>query len=62
MPEIEHLVHFKILIILLISFNLYSQTYPVKKVDELLRKGIENIINQNYVKAESTFTQAFNSI
>ncbi len=60
MPEIERLVHFKIILVLLISFNLYSQTYPVKKVDELLHKGIDNIINQNYEAAETTFTQLSN--
>ncbi len=57
MPETEHLVRFKFILFLVLSFNIYSQTYPVKKVDELLRKGIDNIINQKYEVAETTFTQ-----
>ena len=57
MPEIEHLGRFKIVLFLLISLNIYGQTYPVKKVDWLLRKGIDNIINQKYAEAETTFTQ-----
>ncbi len=59
-PEIERLVHFKIIVTLLITINLYSQTYPVKKVDELLHKGINDILTQNYEEAETTFTQLSN--
>jgi tetratricopeptide (TPR) repeat protein len=53
-----HLVRYsKILILLLLTFsvNLYSQEYPDRNVNNLLKSGIDNIINQNYPQAKSNF-------
>jgi tetratricopeptide (TPR) repeat protein len=53
-----HLVHYnKILILLLmtISVDIYSQEYPDRTVNYLLKSGIDNIINQNYPQAKSNF-------
>ncbi len=54
------MVRFKIFTIIfisiIISFPLYSQTYPIKKIDEFLKIGIDKIINQKYNQADSIFT------
>jgi tetratricopeptide (TPR) repeat protein len=55
MRETEHLVHFKLLSLLIIfAFNslLYSQVYPNSRVDSLLRESISHIIEQDYFGAE----------
>lgn len=44
-----------IFILLAISANIYSQEYPDKSVNSLLKSGIQNIINQNYPIAKTLF-------
>ncbi len=59
MPEIELLVHFKIILlfplILLFGKEGLSQFYPDRQVDSLLTTGINSIINQDYSVAQKTF-------
>lgn len=58
MPVTGHLVPYsKIFIIVLftVSVNIYSQEYPDRNVNNLLRSGIDNIINQNYNQAKTEF-------
>lgn len=65
MPEIEHLVHCKIPLILvfILSFTaiLYCQKYPDPKVDSLLESGINSLINQKYESAKKNFETLNNS-
>ncbi len=57
MQVIEHLVRFRVfLFVLFFTRFLVSQTYAVKKVDSLLKAGIDQIINENYAKAQITFS------
>lgn len=60
MPEIEHLVRYKSVFVLLFLFLFtkedYSQAYPDPVVDSLITSGINSIINQDYVKAKNTFS------
>ncbi len=56
--EIEHLVHFKvILIFLLLSGISFSQNHPDSKIDRTLRFGISEIVKQNYRNAEKIFQE-----
>lgn len=58
MQETEHLAQFKIFFLFLFFlFNgiSFSQSYPDKQVDSLLKEGIKNIIVQNYSGAEKNF-------
>src|ERR1039457_5683136 len=53
-----HLVRYSnmfILLLLIISVNTYSQEYPDRNVNTILKSGIDNIINQNYPQAKSNF-------
>jgi hypothetical protein len=53
-----HLVRYSnmfILLLLIISLNTYSQEYPDRNVNTILKSGIDNIINQNYPQAKSNF-------
>lgn len=43
--------------VLFLSFSIFAQSYPDKKVDDLLRKGIDKIINQNYDEAKTIFSE-----
>ncbi len=59
-PEIEHLAHFRNLLIIFFiivfaGFS-YPQIYPDHYVDFLLNSGIKNVIENNYQKADSIFT------
>lgn len=54
----EHLVHYKSLLLaifLLCPFALRAQQFPVLKVDQLMKGGIEDIISQDYQEAEKKF-------
>jgi tetratricopeptide (TPR) repeat protein len=42
---------------LILTVSLSAQSYPDSKVDELLRKGIDKIINQNYDDAKKIFSE-----
>ncbi|WP_297841430.1 hypothetical protein [Ignavibacterium sp.] len=42
---------------LILTVSLSAQSYPDCKVDELLRKGIDKIINQNYDDAKKIFSE-----
>lgn len=55
----ELLEHFRkiFFFFLLFSVTLASQSFPDKKVDELLRKGIDKIITQQYDEAKKIFTE-----
>lgn len=53
--ETELLEPFKIFLFVFFSVSIFAQTYPQKEVDKLLNKGIENLLNQNYDSADSTF-------
>ena len=58
MQETGHLARFNLLIFifsLLFLHSLYSQNYPDKTVDSLLKAGIHDIINQKYLEAENKF-------
>ena len=58
MQETEHLVRFNLFISLfsfLFIHSLFSQDYPNKTVDSLLKSGIRDIINQKYSEAEKKF-------
>jgi tetratricopeptide (TPR) repeat protein len=58
MQVIGHLGPFRkifFLLLLIIPAFLYSQEYPDKAVNALLKSGIDNIINQNYPKAKAVF-------
>jgi tetratricopeptide (TPR) repeat protein len=43
--------------VLFLSFSVFAQSFPDKKVDDLLRKGIDKIINQNYDEAKTIFSE-----
>jgi len=58
MQEIELLVPFKYLFFsffLLVSSNSFAQVYPIAEVDSLLRKGTDEIVNQQYDLAKEDF-------
>lgn len=57
MPVTERSVLYKILIFTFIALNLKGQTYPDPKVDALLNEGINNVILQNYNRAELVFNE-----
>ena len=61
MQEIGHLVHYKFYLpVIFIFFSqviLYCQKYPDLKVDSLLKRGINFIINQNYESAAKDFQE-----
>lgn len=59
MQETGHLVHFRYLsfAFFILSVSLSAQSYPDSKVDELLRKGIDHIINQDYDNAKKIFSE-----
>lgn len=59
MLVIELSVHFKKIFValLFLSFSVFAQSYSDKKVDDLLRKGIDKIINQEYDEAKAIFSQ-----
>lgn len=54
-----HLVRFRNIFsaFLILTISLSAQSYPDSKVDELLRKGIDKIINQNYDDAKKIFSE-----
>lgn len=43
--------------VLFFSLSVFAQSYPDKKVDDLLRKGIDKIINQKYDEAKTIFSE-----
>lgn len=55
----ELLVRFKLVLIIFITTGtiLFGQSYPDRKVDELLRAGIDKIIQQDYLSAKKIFTE-----
>lgn len=55
----ELLVRFKLVLIIFITTGtiLFGQSYPDRKVDELLRTGIDKIIQQDYLSAKKIFTE-----
>lgn len=55
MPETELLEPFKIFLFFFLSAAIFGQTFPQKEVDKLLIKGIDNLLNQNYISADSSF-------
>lgn len=58
MQETEHLVHYNILFLtftFLFYTSAFSQHYPDRRIDSLLKSGIQNIISQNYTDAENEF-------
>lgn len=59
MLETGHLVHFRYLsfAFFILSVSLSAQSYPDSKVDELLRKGIDHIINHDYDNAKKIFSE-----
>lgn len=60
MQEIVHLVPYKRIIfffIIIFSLKSFAQNYPDPIVDSLIRKGINNIINQKYNSADSLFNK-----
>ena len=62
--ETEHLGLYKkifVIFLFVVSFKGFAQTYPDPVVDSLLNSGINDIILQNYSRAESTFEQLNNS-
>lgn len=65
--EIEHLAHFKnlffiiLITILILLTDVNAQVYPDKKVDSLLKSGIELIVAQDYNQAEKTFNKLKNN-
>ncbi len=67
MQEIEHLAHSKnpffiiLITILILLTDVNAQVYPDKKVDSLLKSGIELIVAQNYYQAEKTFNKLKNN-
>jgi predicted Zn-dependent protease len=53
-----HLVLFRkiyFVLLLIIPAVIYSQEYPDNNVNTLLKSGIDNIINQNYIQAQGIF-------
>ncbi len=60
MRETEHLARFNsilvLLFILLLQCSMYAQIYPDTSVDFLMKKGINEIINQKYDSAKADFT------
>lgn len=65
--EIEHLAHSKnlffiiLITILILLTDVNAQVYPDKKVDSLLKSGIELIVAQDYNQAEKTFNKLKNN-
>lgn len=58
MLEIEHLVHYKILILFLsLSILIFPQVHPDKRLDRIIKIGISEILQQNYREAEKIFQQ-----
>lgn len=58
MQEIEHLVHFRIVLFLFsLQFISFGQVYPDKKIDSLINAGIEFVLIQDYESAEKVFSQ-----
>lgn len=58
MQETERLGHYKIILpFLILNSLLFSQSYPDKRIDSLLKAGINEIIIQNYDTAENIFIQ-----
>lgn len=58
MPETGLLVLFRFLLIFFFCFSFtHAQEYPNNNVNELLKSGIEKIINQNYGSATDDFTR-----
>ncbi len=57
MQETEHLERCKIILVLFSLFiaQSFPQSYPDKKIDSLLKQGINEIIRQKYPQAEMTF-------
>lgn len=55
----EHLAHFRnvLAVFLILTFSISAQSYPDSKVDELLRNGINKIINQQYDDAIKIFSE-----
>ncbi|MEO8399673.1 MAG: tetratricopeptide repeat protein [Ignavibacteriaceae bacterium] len=48
---------FNIFLVLICVVKVFPQNYPDKVVDSLLKKGIDNIINQEYSQAKLNFTE-----
>lgn len=65
MQETERLEHYKkffaAFFLIILSVNSFPQSYPDRVVDSLLRKGIDDILFQNYSQAKETFTSLRNS-
>lgn len=58
--ETEHLARcsFLSLLIFFILFNsTFAQDFPIQKVDSLLKSGIMNVVNQEYIEANKYFNQ-----
>ncbi|MCX8010424.1 MAG: hypothetical protein N3A61_04675 [Ignavibacteria bacterium] len=54
---IKTYISFVFIFILIFKFETYSQIAVDSKLDKIIRRGIEHIINQNYQKADSTFLE-----
>lgn len=54
--EIERLVRFNIIYFIILVSTLFCQHHPNAKIDSILNKGIEEIIDQRYDNAALTFT------
>jgi tetratricopeptide (TPR) repeat protein len=64
MQETERLALYKkifVILLFVLSFKGFAQTYPDPVVDSLLNSGINDIILQNYAHAKSTFQHLTNS-
>lgn len=46
---------FKYFLFLIFSCSLFAQTFPDKKVDALLKEGVDNLLKQEYDSADSVF-------
>lgn len=55
MLETEPLGRFKLILFLFFSVAVSAQSFPEKKVDELLKTGSQFILNQDYASADSIF-------
>ncbi len=58
MQEIEHLAHFKVLIIAIFFASfIFPQSHPDSRIDRTIKYGISEIVKQNYRNAEKIFAE-----
>ena len=53
--ETEHLGHFKLCILFIISVSICAQPYPDKDVNRLVKEGAHLLLLQNYLSSDSVF-------